>query len=99
MEIKKTNNGNDFIGEVEKSKPQKDVKKTKKANKKPNIFRRIGAKCKDIFSELKKVNWPTVPKIIKQTGIVLAVVVIFLVVITAFDYGLLQLLKLVSPKV
>ena len=56
----------------------------------------MGAKIKDVFSELKKVSWPTFPKVIKQTGIVLAVVAIFLVVITAFDFGLLQFLKAVS---
>ena len=99
MEIKKTGDGGDFIGKTENAKPQKNVKKTKKKDKKPNIFKRFGAKCKDIFSELKKVSWPTFPKIVKQTGIVLAVVVIFLVVITAFDSGLLWLLRLVSPKV
>lgn len=73
----------------------KSAKKVQK-NKKPNIFKRIGAKLKDVFSELKKVSWPAFPKVVKQTGIVLAVVAIFLVVITAFDFGLLQFLKAVS---
>ncbi|MBO5068095.1 MAG: preprotein translocase subunit SecE [Clostridia bacterium] len=90
----------DFI-EVDKSaakqKDVKDVKKTKK-NKKPNIFVRLGRKLKDVFSELKRVNWPTFPKIVKQTGIVLAVVLVFLIVITAFDFGLMELLKLVAPR-
>lgn len=80
---------------AENAKKQKDNKSNKK-NKKPNIFKRIGAKCKDVFSELKKVNWPTFGKVVKQTGIVLAVVVIFLVVITAFDFGLTKLLGLIS---
>ena len=73
----------------------KSVKKVQKT-KKPNIFKRMGAKIKDVFSELKKVSWPTFPKVVKQTGIVLAVVAIFLIVITAFDFGLLQFLKAVS---
>ncbi len=73
----------------------KSKKKPTKA-KKPNIFKRIGAKCKDIFSELKKVNWPTFPKTVKQTGVVILVVLVFLVVITAFDFGLLQLLRLIK---
>ena len=72
--------------------------KTKKKEKKPNFFTRIGLKIKDVFSELKKVSWPSFAKIVKQTGIVLVVVLIFLVIITAFDFGLLELLKLVSPK-
>ncbi len=97
MENKKTAKG-DFVAVNENAKKQKDVKKTNK-NKKPNIFRRIGAKLKDVFSELKKVTWPTFPKVIKQTGVVLVVVLIFLVVISAFDFGLLQLLRLISPSI
>ncbi len=95
MENKKTATG-DFVNTNESAKQQKDVKRVKK-NKKPGFFKRIGAKIKDIFSELKRVNWPTFPKVVKQTGVVLVVVLIFLVVISAFDFGLLQLLKLVSP--
>ena len=92
MENKKTAKG-DFVAVNENAKKQKDVKKTNK-NKKPNIFKRIGAKLKDVFSELKRVTWPTFPKIIKQTLVVIAVVLIFLVVIGAFDFGLLKLLEL-----
>lgn len=77
---------------------KKDAKKVKQKEKKPGFFKRIGIRIKDTFAELKKVAWPTFPKVIKRTGVVLAVVVIFLVVITAFDFGLLQLLTLVSPK-
>ena len=42
-------------------------------------------KIKETFSELKKVTWPSFATVVKQTGIVLAVVVIFLVVLTGFD--------------
>ena len=55
----------------------------------------MGSKIKDMFSELKKVNLPTFGKVVKETGIVLVVVIIFLVIITAFDAGLFELLKLV----
>ena len=74
----------------------KQQKAQKDKNKKPNFFKRIGMKIKDVFSELKKVSWPTFPKVVKQTGIVLVVVLLFLIVITAFDFGLLQLLNLVG---
>ena len=80
------------------NKKSVDTKRKDAKNKKPNVFKRLGARMKDTFSELKKVNWPGFVKVVKKTGIVLAVVLIFLVVITAFDYGLLELLKLVSPK-
>lgn len=87
-----------FITSADKPK-EKDVKKSNpKKDKKPNFFSRLGTKIKDVFSELKKVSWPTFPKVVKQTGIVLLVVLAFLIVITAFDYGLYNLLILVSPK-
>ena len=88
----------DFIKEDEKqTKPVKKEKKEKK-EKKPGFFAKLGGKIKDIFSELKKVSWPTFAKVLKETGIVLVVVLVFLVIITAFDFGLLELLKIVSPK-
>ena len=97
MKNKKDANGADFVS-VEQPKTQKEVKKAKKKDKKPGFFKKIGMKLKDVFSELKKVNWPSFGKVVKQTGIVLVVVLLFLVVITAFDTGLLYLLELISPK-
>ena len=88
----------DFVGATQSSAQQKEVKKDNKKNKKPGFFKRFGMKAKDVFSELKKVNWPTFVKVVKKTGIVLAVVLCFLVVIFAFDTGLLELLKLVAPR-
>lgn len=40
---------------------------------------------KDFFSELRKVTWPGFSKVLKQTGVVLAVTVCFLLVMIAFD--------------
>ena len=94
MKKDKTEVKGDFVQAQEPVK-QKEVKKdVKKKNKKPSIFKRMGEKAKDIFSELKKVSWPTFGKVVKQTSVVLVVVLIFLVVIFAFDTGLLELLKL-----
>lgn len=87
----------DFVA-TENTQKQKDTNKGKKKEKKPGFFKKLGSKCKDVFSELKKVVWPSFGKVVKQTGVVLVVVVIFLIVITAFDYGLLNLLKLISPN-
>ena len=72
------------------------MKKTASGEKKPNIFKRIGRKFKEVFSELKKVSWPTLPKAVKQTGIVLVVVVAFLVTIGIIDFGLSALLKVIT---
>ena len=37
------------------------------------------------MSELKKVTWPTFGEVVKKTGVVLAVVIIFAVVIFGID--------------
>ncbi len=87
----------DFVEVQDTKKQNNEVKKEKKKNKKPNIFKRFGAKCKDVFSELKKVSWPTFAQVVKQTGIVLAVVLVFMVVIFGFDMGLSALLGLITP--
>ena len=64
--------------------------------KKPNIFVRMGRRLKETFSELKRVSWPTFPKVIKGTGVVLVVVLVFLVVVTGINSGLEALLKLIT---
>ena len=69
---------------------------TKTKNKKPSWFRRVGAKIKETFSELKRVTWPKFGTALKTTGVVLVVVLAFLVVVTAADFGLLELLKLIT---
>lgn len=69
---------------------------TKTKNKKPNIFRRMGAKIKEVFSELKRVTWPSFRTALKTTGVVLVIVFIFLVVVTGVDFGLAALLELIS---
>lgn len=69
---------------------------TKTKNKKPNIFRRMGAKIKEVFSELKRVTWPKFTTVLKTTGLVLVIVLVFLVIVTAVDAGLLELLKLIT---
>ncbi len=63
---------------------------------KPNFFVRMGRRLKETFSELKRVTWPTFPKVIKGTCVVLVVVVIFTVVVTAINYGLQELLQVIT---
>ena len=61
---------------------------------KPKEKKKRGRFFKETFSELKKVSWPSFGKVVKHTGIVLAVVLIFLIVLTLIDFGLSTLLKL-----
>ena len=70
--------------------------KAKTAAKKPNIFIRMGRKIKEVFSEIKKVTWPSFGKVVKTTCVVLVIVLAFLVVFTAINYGLNALLGLLS---
>ena len=69
---------------------------TKTKNKKPNWFRRVGAKFKETFSELKRVTWPKLPTVFKTTGVVLVIVAAFLAVVTGVDALLNWLLGLIS---
>lgn len=68
---------------------------TKSKNKKPNWFRRVGAKFKETFSELKRVTWPKFTTVLKTTGVVLVIVGIFLVAVTGVDRLLSWLLTLI----
>ncbi len=59
-----------------------DKKKKKEKVKKPN---KVAKALKDTGSELKKVTWPKFGQVVKQTGIVLAVVIIFALVLLGLD--------------
>ena len=69
---------------------------TKTKNKKPSWFRRAGAKIKEVFSELKRVTWPSFTTVLKTTGVVLVIVFVFLAGVTGVDALLSFLLKLIS---
>lgn len=75
-----------------------DAKEAAKANKKSKKVatnkKTLGQKIKEIFSELKKVSWPSFTKVVKQTGIVIAVVVFFLIIIGVADTALAWLFNL-----
>lgn len=69
-----------------KTEKQQEVKQ--KAPKKPRRSR-----AKETFSELKKVNWPTFGKTMKQTGMVLTIVAVFTLLVFALDLGVGALIK------
>ena len=71
---------------------KKDKKKSKKvANKEPRK-----SKTKETISELKKVSWPTFGKTMKQTGMVISVVVIFTLLVLGIDSLLSWLISLIG---
>ncbi len=68
--------GNGKVVEVK----AKDVKKDKV--KKPN---KLAKNLKDTGAELKKVTWPKFGEVVKQTGIVLVVVLVFALILLGLD--------------
>ena len=67
----------------EKSVNQKTKKSTK--NKKERKPSKVATFTKETAHELKRVNWPTFGKVVKQTLIVLAFVIIVGVVLFGID--------------
>ena len=77
---------------------KKEIKQTnskkqnpKKKEKKSNVAVK---KVKEVTSELKKVTWPSFSKVVKKTGVVLAVVAIFAVVLFGIERLLAFLFEL-----
>ena len=84
--------------DLEKVPQKAELQKSKKKPKKEFFLKRfgrwLGRKIRDLISELKKVTWPSFPKVVKQTGVVIGVVVFFLLIVFAIDLGLSQLYQL-----
>ena len=45
----------------------------------------FGRKIKELFGELKRVTWPTFPTVVKQTGVVLMITLLVLLVLMGMD--------------
>jgi len=71
------NKNNNKVVEV---KAKEKTKKNKE--KKPSKVKKA---LKDTVNEIKKANWPKFKEVVKQTGIVLAFVVVCAVVLFGFD--------------
>lgn len=65
----------------------KKAKAQKKANKKVKAAKAEPkkSKIKETFGELKKVTWPSFGKAMKQTGMVLSLVLVFGVLVLGID--------------
>ena len=63
----------------------KDAKKDNKKKGKKDNKKSLIKKTKETASELKKVTWPTFGEVVKKTGIVIAFVVIFGLLIYGVD--------------
>lgn len=79
------------IKDAKKEKQPKQKTKKAKANVQPKRSR-----TKETLSELKKVSWPSFGKTMKQTGMVISVVLVFTLVVLGIDSLLNWLIKLIS---
>lgn len=80
------------VKEVKRDKQAKSKnKKVKNASSQPKRSR-----VKETMGELKKVSWPSFGKTMKQTGMVISVVLIFTLVVLGIDSLLGWLLKLIA---
>ncbi len=73
-----------------------DATQKKNTKKKEFFLKKWGKKLKEVFAEIKKVSWPSFSKVVKQTGIVLGVVLLFAIVITLIDFGMSSLFDLLG---
>lgn len=89
------------VSEPTPKKVNKKKNNTKKdPNKKENFFiripKKIGRAFVNMWKELKNVTWPSFGKALSSTGVVLAVVAVFFIVLLAFDSGLGALFRLIT---
>ncbi len=56
----------------------------------------MGKGLKGVFSELKKVSWTNGKDVVKNTAVVLVVVVLFFIALFGIDYVLSGLLGLIT---
>ena len=84
--------------EQAKANAEKNKEKKEKKEKKPFFlvcfFKWMARGIVSIFSELKKVHWPTFKQVMKSTGIVLGIVIIFGIILLGMWilFGLLHYL-------
>lgn len=69
-----------------------------KAEKKPNIFKRVAAYFRDLRSEFKKVTWPTRKQVVNNTIVVLVTIVLAGIVVWGLDSLFSFLIKLLLQK-
>jgi len=82
-----------LLGNDRREKLEQQKKAAKAANRKKR--KSPGRFFKDVYSELKKVTWPTFKDLMKYTGAVIAFIVVIAVFVGAFDQGFQALFNLV----
>jgi preprotein translocase subunit SecE len=73
-----------------------DKAEVKETRKKEGLWTRIVRFLKDYKGELKKITWPTPKQTAKNTGIVLAAMVVIGLFVVLLDLFFQQIIKLLS---
>ncbi|MBQ4036829.1 MAG: preprotein translocase subunit SecE [Clostridia bacterium] len=76
--------------------PEKTPEKKAKKSSKPGLFKRIGNFFKEYRSELKKVTWYPLARVIHDTGIVVVALAICGVIIGLLDLLFTQIILLLG---
>ncbi|MCL2228684.1 MAG: preprotein translocase subunit SecE [Firmicutes bacterium] len=79
-------------------KAKRKEKRKERKKERGSFWGRMYTRLRDMFLELKKVNWPTFPQTVKKTGVVLGVVLVFGIVLFAINMGLTALFDLLTSQ-
>lgn len=78
---------------------KKEIKKdNKKVVKKVGLVKSIKVFFKSVWSELKKVVWPTKTELKQHASVVIGIVFIMTVLVWAIDFGLGGILSLIITR-
>ena len=72
----------------------KDAKADAAKKKGPGLGKRIAKYFRDVKGEFKKIIWPTLPTVVRNTGVTLAMCAVLGLVICVIDFGLGALVNL-----
>ncbi len=59
------------------------------------MFKKLKEYLKSAYKELKQVNWPSRQELVKYTFEVLGLAFLVALILGFFDYGLMQLIRLI----
>ena len=76
------------------AKSDKDAKADTAKKKGPGLGKRIAKYFRDVKGEFKKIIWPTLPTVVRNTGETLAMCSVLGLVICVIDFGLGALVNL-----
>lgn len=85
----------DMKKKAKEQKQDKTSKQSKQTKKKAKAEKQKRSRVKETVSELKKVSWPSFKQACKQTGTVLVVVAVFMLVILGIDSLLSWIISLI----